>query len=312
MAVVKLQNSRCPCARLGHTKVTPSQGALLPSQRSWPKNPFCTSSKLPRFCQLYISRTLHVAAPAYALLQEWRAAPRLHLRGITAPLVVLDDSRSSAAAENAFTRPKIGSGREELCECSSGARSAKKAVYCRSEKLPDNWPPPSLPNARGHWRPTCPASAEVLASADLKGELLYREEYIGAGAFVARWGTRRGLHGIMRYRSEDFVVREIGEDGRICEFPATEDCTSPLDQREGHYRENVTFHQDTALQCQGTQSSALRPECESALQQPSRQTPQSATRRLTCDKRTLHKRSELAPGLGSRQSSEEKDDSASQ
>ncbi|PHJ25402.1 trna pseudouridine synthase d [Cystoisospora suis] len=45
---------------------------------------------------------------------------------------------------------------------------------------------------------------------------LYTEKEIGAGAFVSDPPCKgRMLDGIMRYRSEDFIVREIDEDGRL-------------------------------------------------------------------------------------------------
>ncbi|PFH32911.1 hypothetical protein BESB_015240 [Besnoitia besnoiti] len=94
---------------------------------------------------------------------------------------------------------------------------------------------------------------------------LYTEGEIGAGAFVSErpWS----LKGILRYRSEDFVVREVGEDGKVCALELGRNDTSGLaaiDARREHLLRALQAHRLKTVSSRLPSSSPLASSSSSA------------------------------------------------
>lgn len=182
---------------------------------------------------------------------EWRTEPILHLRGVgkvSRPLILPSSSSSFPRKENKRSRPPqtnqalLEEEEEQHRDChglpcyahafygqsSEASLSRPRGVRFPSEEEEVSLSPRvekedfSVGEASGCRKtPVFSCASPGHVGKKVKSDVClpfgsYTEKEIGAGAFVSSpFPEGRVLEGVMRYRSEDFIVREVDEEGRL-------------------------------------------------------------------------------------------------
>ncbi|ESS31725.1 tRNA pseudouridine synthase D [Toxoplasma gondii VEG] len=145
----------------------------------------------------------------------WREPPVLQLRGVQAPRTLLPEVADGEGVPRLFDEQACAPPAIATESLSSQPLSPSSSLL---SPPPSSRLPPSLPSSAF-------ASSRFSPGED---EELYTETEIGAGAFVSERPSK--LEGVIRYRSEDFVVREVGEDGKVCPLDLGCNDTSGLER----------------------------------------------------------------------------------